>query len=99
MKPVTDPLGTAWLDSQGYENGDECAWLTMTTKYNGVGDYSQTINQDQYLMQAEWSNRANKCVLTSTFAQPTASFAAVAGSTAHSMNFTVTRSDPDDTTV
>ena len=48
----------------------------MTTKYNGIGDYSQTINQDQYLMQAEWSNRAKNCVLTNTVAQPTASFTA-----------------------
>ena len=70
----------------------------MTTKYNGIGDYSQTINQDQYLMQAEWSNRAKNCVLTNTFAQPTASFTAVAGTAPHSVNFTLTRSDSDDIT-
>lgn len=95
---MSDPLGTAWYDSQGYENGDECAWLSMATKYNGIGDYSQTINQNEYLMQSEWSNRANNCVLTNTYPQPTASFTATAGTAAHSLNFTLTRSDSDDTT-
>jgi PKD domain len=95
---ISDPLGTAWWDSNGYENGDECAWLALTTSYNGIGDYSQTIHGDQYLMQSEWSNRANDCVLKNTYPQPTASFtAAQAATPAHTINFTLTRSDSDDT--
>ena len=94
---ISDPLGTAWWDSSGFENGDECAWLALTTKYNGIGDYSQTINGDQYLMQSEWSNRANKCVLSNTFAQPKATMTTAAGSAAHSVNFTLAVTDTDDT--
>jgi hypothetical protein len=95
---ISDPLGTAWWDSGGYENGDECAWLALTTSYNGIGDYSQTIHSDQYLMQSEWSNRANNCVLKNTYPQPTASFTtAAAASPAHTIKFTLTRSDSDDT--
>lgn len=95
---MSDPLGTAWFDSSGFENGDECAWLALTTHFNGIGDYSQTIGGDEYMLQSEWSNRANACVETNTFAQPTGSFTAVAGTTAHSENFTASVSDTDDTT-
>jgi hypothetical protein len=94
---MSDPLGTSWYDSQGYENGDECAWLALTTHYNNIGDYSQVINGDDYLLQSEWSNRAKNCVLSNTYPQPTASFTTAAGSAAHSVNFTLTRSDSDDT--
>lgn len=94
---ISDPLGTAWWDSAGYENGDECAWLALTTKYNGLGDYSQTINGDQYLMQSEWSNRANKCVLSNTYAQPKATLTTSAGTAAHSVNFKLAVTDTDDT--
>ena len=38
---MSDPLGTAWYDGSGYENGDECAWLDLATQFNGIGDYSQ----------------------------------------------------------
>lgn len=93
---ITDPLGTAWYDSSGFENGDECAWQSLATQFNGIGDYSQTINGDPYLMQMEWSNRANDCVETNTFPQPTGTFTATAGSTAHSENFTASVHDSDD---
>ncbi len=92
---ITDPLGTAWYDSSGFENGDECAWLVPTTSYNGIGDYSQTINGDEYMTQAEWSNRANACVVKNTYVQPTASFTSAAATTAHSEKFTSTVSDSD----
>lgn len=93
---MTDPLGNAWFDSSGYENGDECAWLSLPTHYNGIGDYSQTINKDQYLMQFEWSNRAGTCVGTSTYPQPAGSFSAAPAGT-HAEAFTATASDSDDT--
>ena len=94
---MTDPLGNAWFDSSGYENGDECAWLTLPTKYNGIGDYSQTINGDEYLMQFEWSNRKNNCVGTNTYVQPKGSFTAAAGTGTHAEKFTASATDTDDT--
>jgi PKD repeat protein len=49
-------------------------------------------------MQSEWSNRANKCVETNTYPQPTGTFTAAAGSPAYTENFTSSVSDSDDTT-
>jgi PKD domain len=93
---ITDPLGTGWWDSSGYENGDECAWIVPSSgvSYNGIGDYSQTINSDNYYLQQEWSNRANNCVLKNTYTQPTASFTWSASGT-HGEAFTSTASDSD----
>ena len=30
---VTDPLGTGWYDSSGYENGDECSFDAIIKKH------------------------------------------------------------------
>ena len=95
---MTDPLGNAWYDSSGYENGDECAWLSETTHFNGIGDYSQTISGNEYMMQFEWSNRANNCVPKNTYAQPTGSFTFGPSGTTHGESFTASASDSDDTT-
>lgn len=94
---MTDPLGTAWYDSGFSENGDECAWLSLATKYNGIGDYSQTINGDEYLMQYEWSDRAKKCVATNTYPQPTGSFGFTPNGSLDE-SFSATASDSDDST-
>jgi hypothetical protein len=92
---MSDPLGTAWFDNSGFENGDECAWLSLATRFNGIGDYSQTISGHQYMMQSEWSNRANKCVETNTYPQPTGTFTAAPSGTTHGENFTASVSDSD----
>lgn len=62
---ITDPLGNAWFDLQGYENGDKCAYKygTRLGTVNG-GDYNQVIGSGKYEMQQEWSNAHSKCVLT-----------------------------------
>jgi hypothetical protein len=54
---VTDPLGTAWYDSQGYENGDKCAWTfgTTSTAANGA-KYNVTLGGLKYLIQQNWVN-------------------------------------------
>lgn len=94
---MTDPTGAGWYDKTGAENGDECAWLALSTKYNGVGDYSQTISTDNYLMQYEWSNRAGKCVASNTYPQPTGSFSNGTAGTALHWSFTASANDTDDT--
>ncbi len=93
---MTDPTGQGWFDKSGAENGDECIWLPLPTSFNGTGDYSQTINGDQYLLQFEWSNRAKTCVGGNTYPQPTGSFQAVP-SGAGGESFTASASDTDDT--
>ncbi len=68
---ITDPLLTAWYDSFGYENGDECAWDFGTTLGGASGaKYNQLINGQKYYLQQEWSNSDNACVLTYGVAGP-----------------------------
>ena len=60
---ITDPLGTAWWDSAGNENGDKCAWnfgsvLGSTTS----GEFNQVIDDHYYWLQQEWSNASSGCV-------------------------------------
>ena len=58
---INDPLGTAWYDRRGYEGSDKCAW-----KFGAVtGNYNQTINGHNYILQQEWSNAISGCALHS----------------------------------
>jgi len=62
---ITDPLGNAWYDRRGNENGDKCAYNYGTQLgANGSGNYNQSINGTTYELQQEWSNRSSGCVLT-----------------------------------
>jgi hypothetical protein len=64
---ITDPLGNAWYDRQGAENGDKCAWNFGTTLGGTSGQkYNQVINGGTYYLQQEWSNHSSGCVLTGT---------------------------------
>ena len=61
----TDPLGTAWYDSAGFENGDKCAWKFGTVLGStATGQYNQVIGTGKYYLQQEWSNHSSGCVLT-----------------------------------
>jgi hypothetical protein len=47
---LTDPRGTGWLDQQGGENGDKCAW---------VFDQAVTLSDGStWKIQGNWSNAA-----------------------------------------
>lgn len=96
---MTDPLGNAWFDSSGYENGDECAWNFIVTGNNTWGDFTQTVVGDRYYTQPEWSNRHNNCINTNTSPQPTASFTVSPNPPVHgsAATFTATATDSDDT--
>jgi len=61
---VTDPLGTAWYDAAGYENGDKCAWTwgTTSTASNGSA-YNITLGTRQYLIQQNWEKTAQVCTM------------------------------------
>jgi len=58
---ATDPLGTAWYDSSGNENGDKCAWNFGPLNSQG-GDVSW--NGHAYYVQKEWDNHVSGCVLS-----------------------------------
>ncbi len=60
---ITDPLGHAWFDSSGFENGDECDF-DFGTPIGTTGSnqaYNQLINGTPYYLQQEWSNQHNTC--------------------------------------
>jgi hypothetical protein len=64
---ITDPLGTAWFDNSGNEDGDKCAWNFGAPLGGAAGaEYNQLINGDRYYLQQEWSNNSSGCVLTGT---------------------------------
>jgi PKD repeat protein len=97
---ITDPLGTAWFDSSGNENGDECNFTFGAAIGNDFfGSFNQIINGHFYWLQEEWSNRANSCQQRNNFVQPTASFTVSPASPVHgsAATFTSTVSDSDDT--
>lgn len=61
---ITDPLvnvNSAWYDSAGYENGDECAWEFAPTTTGGGDVY---VNGHAYSVQMEASNQARNCVIS-----------------------------------
>ena len=54
---TTDPFGTAWFDSRGFENADKCAWTfgsTYTSSAGGVANMK--IGTKDFLVQQNWVN-------------------------------------------
>jgi hypothetical protein len=62
---MTDPTGTAWIDSTFSENGDLCIDMTdnppPTLGGSGQSRYSQIIAGGHYWLQKEWSNADGGC--------------------------------------
>src|SRR5262249_24368006 len=52
---ITDPLGTGWYDSSGYENGDECAYFYGFAGYNS-GNANELWDGKPFYLQTEYSN-------------------------------------------
>jgi PKD repeat protein len=99
---ITDPLGTAWWDSSGNENGDKCAWNFGTALGGSNGSqHNQLINSGHYYLQQEWSNASHGCVLTMTNHAPIASFTSSPSSpaTGQSVSFDGSASSDSDGTV
>jgi hypothetical protein len=61
---ITDPLGSAWYDRRGQEDGDKCAWnFGQPIGTTATGSYNQAIGSGVYYLQQEWSNHSSGCVL------------------------------------
>jgi hypothetical protein len=59
---VTDPLGNAWIDGAGSENGDMClASYGPNLGGSGAGAYNQVIDGFHYYLQNEYSNEDHSC--------------------------------------
>ncbi|HEY5188229.1 MAG TPA: hypothetical protein VII87_04285, partial [Solirubrobacteraceae bacterium] len=67
---ITDPVGTAWMDPNGFETADKCeVGPQQGTPLGYAPDgspYNQVINGHEYLLPDMWSNAASGCVLSST---------------------------------
>ena len=99
---ITDPLGNAWYDASGNENGDKCVWnFGNALGSTANGQYNQLINGRDYYLQQEWNNATRSCVLTMPNHAPTASFTFSPGSptTGQSVSFNGTGSSDSDGTV
>jgi hypothetical protein len=64
VEAITDPVGTGWMDPNGFEVGDKCQTQIGTPLgYAPDGSpYNQLINGRQYLIQTMWSNVTRGCV-------------------------------------
>jgi PEP-CTERM motif len=63
IEATTDPLGTAWWDSNpssrtyGYENADMCAWKFGTTYTTNNGAQANIkVGKKNFLLQQQWVN-------------------------------------------
>ena len=64
---VTDPLINAWLDANGQEIGDKCAWNFGTTFAAPNGSTANVVlGGFDFLIQQEFSNADDACVMTYT---------------------------------
>jgi len=61
MEAVTDPLITGWIDSNGQEIGDKCAYNYGQTASDGS---NENWNGNPYIVQQEWDNTQSGCVQT-----------------------------------
>ncbi len=92
---ITDPVGDAWIDPSGSENGDLCI-TSFGPAIGGSGQtaWNEVINGGHYYLQEEWSNEDGGCAPRDETDQ--VSFAAAPGSTTASPVLLAARArDPD----
>jgi hypothetical protein len=70
VEAITDPIGTGWMDPNGFETADKCEnGPQQGTPLGYAADgspYNQLIDGHQYLIQDIWSNSRSGCVQSST---------------------------------
>jgi hypothetical protein len=69
VEAITDPIGTGWMDPNGFETADKCEngpqqGTPLGYAANG-SPYNQLIDGHQYLIQDIWSNARSGCVQSS----------------------------------
>jgi hypothetical protein len=72
VEAITDPVGTGWMDPNGFETADKCEnGPQQGTPLGYAADgapYNQLIDGHPYLLQDIWSNTRGGCVQNSTSA-------------------------------
>ncbi|MFL5865426.1 MAG: hypothetical protein ACJ780_32440 [Solirubrobacteraceae bacterium] len=70
VEAITDPIGTGWMDPNGFETADKCEngpQQGAPLGYASDGSpYNQIIDGHQYLIQDIWSNARGGCVQSSS---------------------------------
>jgi hypothetical protein len=70
VEAITDPVGTGWMDPNGFETADKCEnGPQQGTPLGYAPDgspYNQIIDGHPYLIQDIWSNTRGGCVQSST---------------------------------
>ena len=70
VEAVTDPIGTGWMDPNGFETADKCENGPQQGPPLGYATdgspYNQLIDGHQYLIQDIWSNARSGCVQSSS---------------------------------
>jgi hypothetical protein len=70
VEAITDPTGTGWLDSDGFEVADKCETGPQVGNPLGYATdgspYNQLIGGHEYLIQEMWSNDDGGCVQRTT---------------------------------
>jgi hypothetical protein len=70
VEAITDPVGTGWMDPNGYEVADKCENGSQPGTPLGYASdgspYNQLINGHQYLLQMMWDNAVTGCVQRTT---------------------------------
>jgi hypothetical protein len=63
---MTDPIGTGWMDPNGFEVADKCEFGPQHGTPLGFAEdgspFNQVINKHEYLLQEMWSNDDGTCV-------------------------------------
>ncbi len=70
VEAMTDPLGTGWMDPNGFEVADKCEFGPVVGPILGQAangaDFNQEINSSDFLLQEMWSNDDGGCVQRTT---------------------------------
>ena len=64
METATNPLGTAWYNSDGDENGDVCNWNFVNQVYSGGYYYNLVVNGLRYNVQANYNLGSKTCTMS-----------------------------------
>jgi hypothetical protein len=64
MEAATDPIGNAWFNAIGEENGDACRWNFVNKVYSGGYYYNLVVNGLRYYIQANYNLGSQTCTMS-----------------------------------
>jgi hypothetical protein len=61
---ATNPLLNAWMDANGDENADKCAWNFTNLQYSSGYFYNLKVGSMKYLVQSNWKIPNQACTMS-----------------------------------